>query len=1087
MNNTSIPFRISFENGVQGNLIGTCVAHNLKRGNDKPLSTSENGIASKDSKSFSVPAKMLEAYHRAWEKESRAKLNLSLTPEIPGRDQSDLFGIISISVTRDDLRKGSDGRVISKFDVVCKPSQESERSMSPLVVQVILKTSLTAENGAQVDLTLEPRALIANKFPVRLLLRTPMPHTFSSAPHEDILGADIVYSLEHEDRVEIFTAGPSIAVTMKTADSPIAGCDLDWLDGGWIDLPLVSEFSLLEPVRCMLPFKREVTTNTLASSVARGSEFFIAEGEQALSDLAAPAEEGNKQVGSPNVEQKVAAPDPDAPLRTFYATVCYYGIDHTGDVLFEQVLPSDPAFKMTMDDSFGESSRAFKWHSKRDSESTKMTPFSAFGSSRHHRRITLLPSENVPLRILQMTMEGEVGYRRSLPFFVEELPIGEGGVSTIPILWENKKPSGYYAYRSIVNEHQSEVHIVPEFLVFNGSKHIVLVKERGQPEVIVEGGKVSRLGVDTRHTGLELALYFIELDCRTSFLRVDKLGMKVAMLTNNSGAAVGSVCVQTVIDTHGDSRLVVKVGEIKRGAVADGSGGQSSSRLSKDFFRFRVRWTELQLILNEFQKPDETSWGVGRALAKFASPSSQTRDQSSYELPRTIDSASTATPKEGDDPKSTPRESNSLQAGSPIGDDERRKAAEILQQPVATIIFTRFTCDFQRVFKEQDSKATRGITTSPERSQISLIVHNVVIKDLTPDSPFPMVFDSSSPNVSFFDLCVRIRGPLDAEIVKIDLFDLNLAHNNGKSERIKLTTSEDYVWRLIDLVNRILAASGDFAGYALKLEEDEEHGGFIVKIEDSSKSGMQAEFEYSPPKSDKLYDINMARVSPFAVLLSFKRNPQIARYKKVNSNVGGSAMMNYFSRRLKFTIDRAELNFARYEDRSLKGPPDRLFENLFAVYMSRMKFKLVTLLTSASLQDWKYLAARGKGEDEYMEGDILRATGNLTGKASHIIFKRFGQTLGDGVSTFTRRFGDTIESASGMIGAGRVGAGMNSVVSGVGDGFGSAITGGKRRYSDVTTCCWERHCLTFSGNSRRWNRKNTERCWARYWPSLWRR
>ena len=1039
MNNTSLSFEVSLEDGIQGQSIGTCVAYNLKRGNDTPLTTSQDGIASKDSKSFSVPAKLLSAYHRCWETEQRARLNLSITPVLPDEGAPRLSGIISIDVSRDELKKSSDGRMISKFDVVCKPSHEHGRVVSPLVVQVVLKTSFTADNYAQIDICLEPRALIENKFPVPVKLRTPMPHTFSSAPHEEMLGNDIVYSLETGDRVEVFTAGPSIALTLKTAASPIAGCDIDWMDGGWIDLPLVSEFSLFEPVRCLLPFTGN--THDLLSANAQGSEFFIAEGAQALADLAAPGEEGKKHAGPQKAEQKMASPNPDAPLRTFYATVCYYGIDHTGDVLFEQVLRSDPTFKATMDDALDDSMKESRRHSRRQSTSQQIMPFCAFASSRHHRRITLLPSGNVPLRILQMTMEGDGGYRRSLPFFVEELPIGEGGVSTIPILWESKKQSGYYAYRSIVNEHQSEIHIVPEFLIFNGSKQIVLVKERAQPEVIVEGGEVSRLGVDTRQNGLEIALYFVELDCRTSFMRVDKLGIKVAILKNIEGVTVGSLCVQTVIDTLGESRLVVKIGEIQTGTVADGSQSKMSM-LSEDFFRFRVRWTELQLILNELQKPEYTTRGVGKAFSQVsmsASAQSNNRNLPAHELPKTIKTHSTT-----EESKSQSSDQfNYLPQRNTAGDTERRKAAEILQQPLASIIFSRFTFDFQRVFKENDTKAPRGVTTSPERSQISLIVHNVIMKDLTPDSAFPMVFDSSSPNISFFDLCVRVRGPLDAAIVKVDLFDLNLAHSNGASERIKITTSEDYVWRLIDLSHRIMEASGDFAGYGLTLEEDEEHGGFIVKMEQKSKLGLGPETEYTPPRSDTLFDINMARVSPFCLLVSFKRNPQTTRYKNVHSGDGGSAMMNYISRRLKFTIDRAELNFARYEDRSLKGPPDRLFENLFAVYMSRMKFKLVTLLTSASLQDWKFLADRGRGDDEYVEGDILRAAGNLTGKASNLIFKRVGQTVGDGVSDFTRRFGDTIESTSDKIGAGRVGAGVNTVISGVGDGFGSALTGGK--------------------------------------------
>jgi hypothetical protein len=73
---------------------------------------------------------------------------------------------------------------------------------------------------------------------------------------------------------------------------------------------------------------------------------------------------------------------------------------------------------------------------------------------------------------------------------------------------------------------------------------------------------------------------------------------------------------------------------------------------------------------------------------------------------------------------------------------------------------------------------------------------------------------------------------------------------------------------------------------------------------------------------------------------------------------------------LKFSIDKAKLKFGKYENRSLKGPPDRLLESLGAVYVGRMKFKVLTLLSSASLQDWQFLAAR-EGEDAYMEGKGL--------------------------------------------------------------------------------------------------------------------
>jgi len=243
-----------------------------------------------------------------------------------------------------------------------------------------------------------------------------------------------------------------------------------------------------------------------------------------------------------------------------------------------------------------------------------------------------------------------------------------------------------------------------------------------------------------------------------------------------------------------------------------------------------------------------------------------------------------------------------------------------------------------------------------------------------------MVFDCTSDK-DVFNLCIRIRGPLSADLVKVDLFDLNLAHKNGNSEKMTLTTSEDYLWRILDFLNRILAASGEVSGFTLKYENDE-HDNCVIKIDDAGgkcRSKPPEKNQYTAPAADTLYDIALARVSPFTIVVSFRRSPELARYKKVH-DAPGAAVTNYFTRKLKFTIEKAELNFTRYEDRTLKGPLDRLIEALSTVYVGRMKFKVVSLLSAASLQDWRYLAARDDGNDEYVEGDILRATGNLAGK-----------------------------------------------------------------------------------------------------------
>lgn len=305
--------------------MGTCMSYNLTRGSDTPLAIAESGIASKESRFFSVPVDSLVPFHASWEQHKQGTLNFSISPTLPEDQNAALRGVICVSVTYDQLRRSGDGRVISKFDVLCSlEEKEQTRSISPLVVQVILSIELTPEGTPQINIRLEPRALVENRFPIPIALRTPMPHTFSSSPDVEILGNDVIYKLQTGQRIEIFTPGPSIAVTIKTGESSMAGSDLDWLEGGWIDLPLISEFSLVEPVRCSLPFAKDVF-DVFDNSGATGSEFFIAEQAQSLADLAAPAEGAKKVPSMPKSDTRIAASSPDAPLRTFYVTVCYYG------------------------------------------------------------------------------------------------------------------------------------------------------------------------------------------------------------------------------------------------------------------------------------------------------------------------------------------------------------------------------------------------------------------------------------------------------------------------------------------------------------------------------------------------------------------------------------------------------------------------------------------------------------------------------------------------------------------------------------------------------------------------------------------
>lgn len=83
--------------------------------------------------------------------------------------------------------------------------------------------------------------------------------------------------------VEIFTPGPSIAISMSCADLPIAGTATDWMDGGWLDVPLGLRKKLPEPVKLTFPFKAESLIKYGSSRQSpgqmecfgEGSEFFV--------------------------------------------------------------------------------------------------------------------------------------------------------------------------------------------------------------------------------------------------------------------------------------------------------------------------------------------------------------------------------------------------------------------------------------------------------------------------------------------------------------------------------------------------------------------------------------------------------------------------------------------------------------------------------------------------------------------------------------------------------------------------------------------------------------------------------------------
>ena len=150
---------------------------------------------------------------------------------------------------------------------------------------------------------------------------------------------------------------------------------------------------------------------------------------------------------------------------------------------------------------------------------------------------------------------------------------------------------------------QSEIHIVPEFIVFNSADHNILVRQPGIEDILVPPGKIKPIWIKDRNVGLIISLEYSEIEGFTPPLRVDNLGLRVAVLKSVNGYPLGSVAIQTVIGAK-DSRFVVKIGDIKRGSL-DSAGRSANSivDMKRDFLRFRIQASELEVTLNEYAAP----------------------------------------------------------------------------------------------------------------------------------------------------------------------------------------------------------------------------------------------------------------------------------------------------------------------------------------------------------------------------------------------------------------------------------------------------------------------------------------------------
>ncbi|KAL3923709.1 MAG: hypothetical protein SGILL_001499 [Bacillariaceae sp.] len=448
VNNTLLPFEIDVVTNEESHCIGKCIPRSKQVDALVPASVGDgSGVDSKKTKRFSVPIPLLSDFCKDWESYGSGKVTLRLKPCINDAssgldDNHRLTGKVDLAASLLELRRSNKGRLRTKTETICKSHDHLGLSVHPFAVQVVLSSILVADEQVSLRVSLEPRAIIQNRIPVAMKIRTPMPQTFSTAKKEEGETQDVTYALEPYDRVEVFTPGPSIAVTVRPRDHPVAGNELDWMDAGWVDLPLVPEFSLQDPIVSVLPFANAGKTGPSRTRPELGAEILIVEGRKTLNTMIGSSSKQAEGPTSPRLNNRPDtrhSEDDNGPL-SFFLTVCHYGIDHTGTILFEQVMPAqNQATAQTLrtmavlwqsDKNVNDLTRSGVQRSFLDEAesfisggdsirnisrpATAPQPLGAFASPRHRRRVSLLANSDVPMRLLQMTMDGDEGLKRTL-------------------------------------------------------------------------------------------------------------------------------------------------------------------------------------------------------------------------------------------------------------------------------------------------------------------------------------------------------------------------------------------------------------------------------------------------------------------------------------------------------------------------------------------------------------------------------------------------------------------------------------------------------------------------------------------------
>ena len=684
---------------------------------------------------------------------SNSECKVILSPILGGAIATELVGTFGLPSPVALIEMGEG--VSKVMEIICHTSSTEEVAGNDAFAVRIVYTVTLVSGHPLLNICLHPRAIIENRVPLQILVKTPQSFTFTPGSRSAEEVDETCHSIKPFGEAEIYSADAFLSTSIKIQERPVAGNETGW-SRGQLDLPLDSRIQT--PVQAVLPFlSRDDSSSPTVSHSTGGDHLFVLEQYQ-LAEFTAVEDENSAAIA---VTKSQAT---STIVRTMVIVAMNFVIDHTGDILLEDVT-SAVGPPNSIQGSF-------------------VATRGAYALPGRKARLVLLPSPDTPFKLVPSKLKapGTDSFQLGSTFRVKDVIFCGGGVQSSAILWDKSKiVSSYFAYRKFSSFGQTEIHLIPEFVLFNGSGSSMSVIEKGGRDVniVMKEKEVVPWIMPDRARGLKLVFHFPSIGGTTDdSIRLDEIGSKFFVVRNMSGGAIGSISVQTE-PGRSDSRLVIKVGALKlSGGNEMGAEDEFKSEqlFTGDFFRFRARLAELQVTLNDTQQSEALRGSI--------------YDRNKAAIESTFDIKA---PEGGEKAE--------------LGHEKANSAETACENSVAQIVFERFTVDFQRIFKARskdaeshaDAAGIGGIDDADaiERSQLAMIMSSFQIKDSTPDARYPLIFDSSDPSASFLDLCIRLRGSFDQPLVHLECFDLNISCVGGKANTITIKTDERFLWKVL--------------------------------------------------------------------------------------------------------------------------------------------------------------------------------------------------------------------------------------------------------------------------------------------------